>query len=186
MIQTAGVCRSLGLMALLLVVVTPEARGYCDNVAGGGEPFEQQALAEINALRQSGTVCRGVSIPPRAPLTMDSRLQCAARNHSMDMATQGFFSHENPNEPDERTAGKRAFKAGFPKQPTCGWPDADEACVLENIAAGSPTPAAVVHEAWAKSSGGHCEAMMSENDVIGIGFAQAADGTPYWTAVISK
>ena len=177
MMQRLEVRRPLGFMGLLFFLVAPTAWGYCDSVADGvwdaaSAEFEQQALEEINALRQRGTSCGGDAMPAVAPLTMDVRLQCAARNHARDLP--GVLGHENPNEPAESTPAKRANLAGFPKQ------------VLENISWGYRTPAAVVNQHWANSAL-HCKNLMSANDdITGIGFDPGADGNGYWTVVIGK
>jgi uncharacterized protein YkwD len=51
-------------------------------------PLEQGVLAKINALRrQHGLV----------PLRFSTRLSAAARHHSTDMASRGYFSHTSAN-----------------------------------------------------------------------------------------
>jgi uncharacterized protein YkwD len=50
--------------------------------------LEQDVLSSINALRSE----QGL-----APLRFSSRLSAAARAHSKDMATRGYFSHTSAN-----------------------------------------------------------------------------------------
>jgi uncharacterized protein YkwD len=132
--------------------------------------LEDQVLAEVNALRARGTSCGGDPMPAVPPLEMDALLQAVARAHSGDMANSGYFDHTSPitGSPFDRMAD-----AGFTGAQPWG----------ENIAVGTPDPAAVVL-LWADSPG-HCRNMLlGSYQVIGVGYA-AADGDGfgghYWT-----
>ena len=102
------------------------------------------------------------------PLQWDSRLYAAALGHSQDMAQQNYFDHTSL---DGRTPGTRISQAGYPGY-TYG----------ENIAAGYPTPQAVM-EAWMNSSGHSANILRSSFCDIGVGYAYTASGyyRNYWT-----
>jgi uncharacterized protein YkwD len=102
------------------------------------------------------------------PLQSDSRLQAAASGHSQDMAAQNYFDHTSL---DLRTPGMRISQAGY------SW-----STYGENIAAGYPTPAAVV-EGWMNSSGHRANILSSAFCDLGVGYAYAAESTygAYWT-----
>ena len=85
------------------------------------------------------------------------------------MATQNYFSHTSL---DGRTLSQRLTNAGYAGAFPWG----------ENIAAGQPTPQAVV-DAW-MSSPGHCTNIMNGSyRAIGVGYAFRAGSTygHYWT-----
>jgi uncharacterized protein YkwD len=101
-----------------------------------------------------------------AALTVDSRLAAAARAHSADMATRGYFDHTTP---DGVTFDQRITRAGFT------WSRA-----AENIAAGQRGPAAVMR-AWMNSDGHRSNIVNCQLTHIGVGLAYNADNRPYWT-----
>ena len=89
-------------------------------------------------------------------LNTDSRLNAAAQTHAEDMAERDYIAHISP---DGRTPGKRATVAGY------RW-----SRLLENVAAGQPTPTEAV-KVW-KASPGHRRAMLDpEIRELGIGYA---------------
>jgi uncharacterized protein YkwD len=118
-----------------------------------------EVLALVNLERQ---------IQKLHPLQSDSRLQAAASGHSQDMAAQNYFDHTSL---DLRTPGMRISQAGY------SW-----STYGENIAAGYPTPAAVV-EGWMNSSGHRANILSSAFCDLGVGYAYAAESTygAYWT-----
>ncbi len=99
-------------------------------------------------------------------LTVDSRLATAARGHSQDMATRGFFDHTNP---DGVTAAQRVKNAGY------NW-----SYVGENIAAGQRT-AADVMDSWMKSQGHRDNILNCNYKNIGVGVAHGGSYGIYWT-----
>lgn len=100
-------------------------------VAGELDPEEAAGIADLNHLR----ILLGIGVQ-----RIDVKLCAAARDHSKDMATLGFFAHESPVE-GKRTPWMRAERFGT----TAG---------AENIAAGQATGAAAVR-AWWYSPGHH-------------------------------
>jgi uncharacterized protein YkwD len=82
--------RLLALTALVLglcAVATP-AGATADRPATAIRSLEQDVLASLNALRrQHGLV----------PLRFSAKLAAAARHHSTDMASRGYFSHSSAN-----------------------------------------------------------------------------------------
>lgn len=132
--------------------------------------FQAELLQRVNALRASGGSCgtQG-SFAPSAPLQWHGALEQAAAAHSLDMATQNYFSHTSA---DGRTPGQRITAAGYAWR-TFG----------ENIAAGYPSVQAVV-DAW-RASDGHCANLLQPafRD-IGVACSPGAASSTfpnYWT-----
>ena len=153
------------------------AFGVADSVAAtitvvadmSNAAFEDQVLVLVNQRRAAGATCGGAPYAPVAPITMNGALRTAARLHSQDMAAQNYFSHTSL---DGRTLSQRLTNAGYAGAFPWG----------ENIAAGQPTPQAVV-DAW-MSSPGHCTNIMNGSyRAMGVGYAFRAGSTygHYWT-----
>jgi type VII secretion-associated serine protease mycosin len=98
-------------------------------------------------------------------LRVDDRLTAAARAHSSDMATQGFFSHTGS---DGSTFVDRLVRAGY------------TGASAENIAWGYRTPQEVV-TGWMNSAGHRANILNCTSVAVGVGLAVKADGTIYWT-----
>lgn len=95
------------------------------------------------------------------PLTVCSELMRAARRHSADMAAHDFCDHDGS---DGSTPGQRITDAGYVWH-ACG----------ENVAAGYPSPEAVV-DAWLRSDG-HRAAILSDVYAdMGVGYAYGPGG----------
>jgi uncharacterized protein YkwD len=122
----------------------------------GALSFEQQVLDLVNQQR-SGAGC--------GALRDDAKLTTAAREHSADMANQGYFDHNSPN---GATPWDRIKAAGY----------ADPSA--ENIAAGQPTPADVMN-AWMNSEGHRANILNCSSKAIGIGFWRGGSYGTYWT-----
>ncbi|HAT35809.1 MAG TPA: hypothetical protein DCS82_08845 [Rhodospirillaceae bacterium] len=111
------------------------------------------------------------------PLRINEDLNEAAQVHSDDMADRDYFSHVAP---DGSSAAERAERAGYPWR-----------FILENIAAGQPSPDEVVR-GWIRSDS-HREAML-ERDIkeAGIGYRYLPnDGgrarhIHYWVLVMGR
>jgi uncharacterized protein YkwD len=129
---------------------------------------EDEMLALVNELRAAGAECPTRTFSPAPPLSSNEALRRAARLHSMDMATEGYFSHTSL---DGRDPFQRMADEGYDGQPGG-----------ENIAAGSDTAEGTFSQ-WVTSSG-HCANMASASFTeIGIGTA-FVEGSPfghYWT-----
>jgi len=100
----------------------------------------------------------------------NEELATAATGHSSDMATNDYFDHTSQ---DGRTFTDRASAAGY-----------DDA-MSENIAAGYPTAAAVV-EGWMNSPGHRANILNCDARAVGLGVAEAGDGTLYWTQMFGR
>ncbi len=137
--------------------------------------YESEVLRLTNQARVGGWNCQrqaygGTALPP---LRADPALLVAARAQSVGMAVNGYFDHRSAVDGSLPDARVRA--SGYPAM-------AD----AENIAAGQPTPDAVV-SAWLKSPG-HCPNIMGDYDDIGVAYARQ-DSSPYgdyWTQVFGK
>lgn len=90
-------------------------------------------------------------------LTIDLKLCNAARDHSNDMRTLGFFAHESPVE-GKRTPGDRAARAGTSAN-------------AENIAGGQTTGAGA-NEGWWYSPGHH-KNMTGDHGRVGLGRSES-------------
>lgn len=145
------------------------SNAYCQDVSAWPSALsgmEEDVFALVNARRAEGGNCGGEAFGPAAPLAYNGALICAARKHSKDMVTRGFFNHSNP---DGDGPGERAAAAGF-----------GSAFVGENIAAGQQTPDHVM-SSWMDSAG-HCSNILnSQYNVIGIGVVDA-----HWTQVFGQ
>ncbi len=175
-----------GLDEPLAVELDPEAAintGSEDVIAGwcnfestwpaASTDFENQVLTLVNQKRAAGATCGGVAKPAVPALTLDTKLRCAARFHSKDMASKNFFSHTGSN---GSTFSARIDNAGYL------WSSAGE-----NIAAGQTTPANVV-AGWMTSTG-HCNNIMNGNfKHLGVGYAYSSTATykHYWTQDFGK
>lgn len=139
---------------------------YCPKVEewdAASAAFEDEVARLVNERRSEGGVCGGESFPASASLARDDRLRCAARNHSLDMATRGYFDHESP---DGEDAADRITRAGF-----------EWTAVGENIARGQPNPEEVMAD-W-MASPGHCSNILEPRfEFLGVGYV--ADGA-HWT-----
>ena len=102
-----------------------------------------------------------------APQACDVVAVKVARQHSQAMCDESFFSHTAP---DGSTPLSRLKAAGLSFS-ACG----------ENIAAGQPTPAAVV-KAWMGSPAHKSNILSSSFTHLGVGHASCSVGTgPTWT-----
>jgi uncharacterized protein YkwD len=138
--------------------------------------YEDEVLVLTNEARAQGQNCGSEgSFGPASALSMEPRLRCAARLHSLYMAeVADDFDHVTKAgvDPFERVQMTGyAFRAAG-----------------ENIAVGSPSPREVVN-GWIDSDG-HCANLMSTSFTeIGIGYAFGRWDTnqvgvvdaPYWT-----
>jgi uncharacterized protein YkwD len=133
----------------------------------------QSMLAQVNALRATGTTCGGVRYPAVPALQLQGNLTRAADAHAADMASRDYFSH---NSQDGTDPGTRMSRAGY------RW-----SAWAENIAAGQPTPASVI-SGWFASAG-HCQNFMSSAVTqVGFGYAESASSTykKYWVADLGR
>jgi uncharacterized protein YkwD len=115
-----------------------------------------QVLTLVNAERaQAG--CK--------PVALDDRLTKAAAGHSRDMVADDFFSHDSR---DGRDFSDRIKATGYPAPRS------------ENIAAGQPTPAAVM-DAWMNSAGHKANILDCTATEMGVASAAGGDFGIYWT-----
>jgi uncharacterized protein YkwD len=99
------------------------------------------------------------------PVALDDRLTRAAAGHSKDMATDNFFSHDSR---DGRDFSDRIKATGYPAPRS------------ENIAAGQPTPSAVM-DAWMDSAGHKANILDCTATQMGVASATGGDFGIYWT-----
>ena len=143
------------------------------SVEGGGWPadwasLEEQALSLVNERRANGASCGEQRFGPAPAFLMSPALRQSARCHSLDMATQNYFSHESL---DGRSPWARIAAAGY-----------TGAATAENIAAGYSDARSAVNALMAST--GHCKNIMQRSsNEIGIGFASSSTAFyhSYWT-----
>jgi uncharacterized protein YkwD len=117
-------------------------------------------LSEVNKVRKKGCSCGNKKMPAVAPVSWNSLLAQAAADHSKDMHTNNFFSHESK----KGSPGQRIKKAGYQ------W-----SAYGENLAYDNTDEKGVV-EGWLGSPD-HCRTLMSPL------FKEMGAGRsgPYWT-----
>jgi uncharacterized protein YkwD len=139
------------------VAAAQAARSPSPGAPTAGDPaYERQLVILVNAARLSAGCDTGV--------TLDPRLDEAAREHTQDMAAAGRLSHLGS---DGSSAAERIVQAGYFGSPTA-----------ENIAQGYATPKAVM-AAWMASP--DRRANIVNCDLVAIGVGYAARGS-WWTA----
>ena len=128
-------------------------------------PFAQQVVNIVNQERANAGC---------APLTINQQLTTAAQGHSNDMALNDFFSHTGS---DGSSPWERMNNAGY-----------QFSYAAENIAAGYPTPQAVVN-GWMDSPGHRANILNCILEDTGVGYYYLANDTGttnyhhYWTQV---
>lgn len=129
--------------------------------------YEAQAITAINKYRATGAMCDGTLRPPVPALVLGTKLRCAARFHSKDMATHNFFDH---NGSAGETPWTRLSNAGF------------VGAAAEGISAGYTTePASMVAGLMSDS---HCNGIMSPDYTrVGVGYVYSSTSKyrVYWT-----
>lgn len=122
----------------------------------------------VNEMRSRTVICGSTTYLPASPVTWNNNLAEASMRHSIDMASNNFFSHTGS---DGSSYSGRVYEAGYTGQ-----------AMGEVIAAGSRSPEGAV-SLW-ESSPGHCALLMNPYvNEIGHGMARGS-GTQYgsyWT-----
>ncbi len=147
--------RLLPCMVCAVVVVGCGSSDLCSNST------ELDTIALANGARDDEGL---------GTLSCDEDLTEAARLHSEDMCTQGYFSHTSA---DGRTLADRLNESGV-----------DYNTGGENIAKGHLTPAQV-HEGWMNSPGHRANILRDTFGRIGVGYIEC-DGSPVWTQVFAN
>ena len=177
------------------------ASAACEPYADWDETWtalEEEALALINERRISGASCPSTSTSPVAPLEFDPTLRCAARLHSLDMATRDFFSDGTWDENastctidsdcgaqqlcDARVPGEtpqRCLDGTSVRLESVGWTGRAWA---ELISGGSDTAAAAV-DYWMSAPGTCSMVMAADRTYVGIGYAAGGLYDHTWTVV---
>ena len=138
---------------------------------GGG--VERDILALVNNVRRSGYTCGSRRFAPTSPLTLDTRLNRAARKHSEDMRAAKNMSHTTP----QGAIHYRPGSSPWDRMKAEGYSFRGAG---ENIAWGYRSAKSVV-EGWL-SSPGHCGNIMSPGyKQLGVGRADT-----YWTQVFAS
>ena len=143
-----------------------------DNEDNGDSSFESAMASAINQARSTGRNCGNEFYPAAAPLSLDDRLNEAARSHTQDMVNHDYLGHQdsNGNGPWDRVqaTGYQASTAG------------------ENVAAGYRTIEAVM-EGWLESAGHCANIMRSSYEEVGVARIEGPNTQygVYWTQVFA-
>ncbi|HEX9950587.1 MAG TPA: CAP domain-containing protein [Rubricoccaceae bacterium] len=124
-----------------------------------------EMLSAVNRARAAGQNCGGTYSPSARALVWNERLEVAAANHTVDMASHQYFDHVGT---DGSRVGDRTTHAGY------AW-----RAVGENIARGQRNVNEVVAD-WI-SSPSHCRNLMDPR-FIEMG---ASEQGQYWTQVFA-
>ncbi len=151
----------LAFVVSLLITLSPGAALACRQPEDAARVL-QATLAAINAERSQ----RGM-----AALVPDPRLQQAAQTHACDSATRNRMGHHGS---DDSTLATRVQRQGYRFR-----------SIAENVAAGHPTPAAVVR-GWMGSAGHRRNILARDARDAGIGLAIARDGTLHWVLNLGR
>ena len=134
--------------------------------------MEQNIAQQILDLVNEERVKAGVK-----SLTLNSRLTTAAATYAVNMATEDFFSHFDP---DQKTSpADRIHNVGYSWQ-RCG----------ENIAAGNSDPKATMTQ-WMNSPGHKANILNPEFTELGVGYFYLEDDSGevqykhYWCQVFA-
>lgn len=133
---------------------------------------QKEMLAKVNAARAIARSCGNTHFDPAPALTYSCDIQPAATEHSMDMASNNFFSHTGS---DGLRVAQRVTATGY-----------EWSVVGENIAAGYSSVDSVVN-AWLNSEG-HCKNIMDprfEHFAVSRVNTSHADYPNYWTQVFA-
>ncbi|WLR52206.1 CAP domain-containing protein [Bacillus tianshenii] len=105
------------------------------------------------------------------PLQADASLAKVARTKSADMRDKGYFSHNSPT-----------YGSPFNMMKQFG---IQYTAAAENIAAGQPSPEAVV-KAWMDSPGHRRNILNPDMTHIGVGYAEGGSYGKYWTQMFIR
>ncbi len=122
--------------------------------------FQQQILSLVNAERSKAGL---------EPVTLNSKLSQAAQNHTNDMISKRYFSH---NSPSGSTMVSRVKAVGY-----------TYSTIGENIAAGGSTASATMTQ-WMNSPGHKANILNPKFRELGVGYGASNDQYRYyWTQV---
>jgi hypothetical protein len=199
--QSKRGCRAraaLGSAVLVLGLVHGLVLGACDPAPEASDPapeawprteacegldawpeayaeLEAEALARIDARRAEGVDCgeRG-KWGPAKPLRRRAALDCAARAHALDMATEGYFGRLDA---DGRGEAERVEAAGYAA-----------AVLVQHLAAGPRDGAELVDRTWGPRPV-PCESMADPMlEEVGIGHVGEVDDDfgSYWVLLLAS
>jgi len=139
-------------IALLMIAAAASlgCNGGVDVPDCGGD--ETDDTCEVFRLVNDERIEAGVD-----PYEWNTELAVAAELHAQDMVDQGYFDHTSL---DGRSFSERAGEAGYDASPRG-----------ENIAAGQPTPDAVM-SSWMNSDGHRRNILADGSNEIGIGLVE--------------
>jgi uncharacterized protein YkwD len=147
-----------GLLLLPLALLRPAVPAIAGGAPDNAAPQATRVLELTNAERAKA------GLPP---LTLSTQLSQAAQQYSQVLATDACFAHTCGPVPEMI---QRDAEAGY-----TGW-----TAVGENIAAGYPSPEAVV-AGWMASPGHRANILNPDYHELGVGLAGGGKFGAYWT-----
>lgn len=135
-----------------------------EDVASSNEAYEYEVLAILNQIRLEFDL---------QPLKLDNDVRRAARYHANDMSVDDYFKHDS----HDRDANGELVLACDTWERVPQFYSYHGAA--ENIAAGYPTPRAVM-DGWMNSDGHRKNILNERLKTVGIGYVENSEGRPYW------
>lgn len=150
----------------------PEA---CHESIEGWDPswrtLEEQVVDEVNVRRAAGADCGSEgTFDPAGAVTMEPRLQCAARVHSLYMYTEDAFGYDTPGGVLGEDLWETVEGAGY-----------TGTVVTQEIAFGMETAAELVENLMVGGGVNCANVMHPDATQVGVGHADSIDH--YWTMV---
>lgn len=136
--------------------------------------FDKEFMLKlVNEARAKARQCGSTHYNPAPAVKWNDTLASVASNHSQDMATKNYFTHDSQ---DGTKYYERIRKAGYQASTSA-----------ENISAGRANIQSAI-EGWLKSEG-HCANIMNANMTeigVGYGYNKNSQWKHYWTMVLAK
>ncbi|WP_040626699.1 CAP domain-containing protein [Mucilaginibacter paludis] len=156
--------KRLYISSVLFLLLMPFASGQ-SSLRISEQQFKEQFLNSINARRAQGCKCGDSFMKAAAPLTWNTLLANAAREHAYDMYRNKYFNHKSK---DGRSIEDRLVQAGYTYE------NYESYAIGENIAYNQQSIEEVLN-GWFKSKE-HCKNLMDPRFTeIGI-----AEHQKYW------
>ena len=154
---------------------TVDTTFYFNGIANGNEDIPSSSTVQeldFLAILNKARIEKGLT-----PLKLKYNLCRAARYHSYDMGTQGYFQHDSYDRRSECSALERVSSCQKRLAQFTGRGGG------ENIAGGNES-AETTYNQWLNSPGHYANMFSDRYDYIGIGYVKIAGSkhTHYWTA----
>ncbi len=131
----------------------------------------EDIIDHINKIRTKGILCGNKYHKATSPVVWNEKLADASLKHSLDMAENGFLSH---NGSDGSNPGERLLRVSYT------WNE-----YAENIGQGYKSSEEAVR-AWVRGKK-HCENIMNPHfKEVGASYARSRNLRTYWTLILGS